>query len=400
WLDHVDALKQYKDSPPELTSVQSIATFDKAKWLSFKAMMETRLRQSRNPILGTPLIYLVREYDISTREHVQATYDTLDDRLVACVECRGASFIADNQRFFDYLKSLTVDGNLWSFISKFDKARDGRKAWKALLHQAEGPEHVNSRVREAYSQLQDLQYSGTKRRFTLETFIQKHIDAHTILADPANNESVTEQFKIDAFVAGIKDPKCSQILMTTQTAQGMDTFDAFQRKFLDLYNQHIKPKASKETYSVAAMHQGPSEKRGGKRSPARKQQNHKKGGKGPKSKHYPKAEWDKLSEEAKNKIRHERAAAKAARGVSAVTQAPSLDQSISSALETGVTEGKLTHKGQVINFSVGSVQSEDLTEPDITAVAAAVGSKLKGGTQEDLAEARSKSAGGQFGRQN
>ncbi|HEY9817541.1 MAG TPA: hypothetical protein V6D20_17310, partial [Candidatus Obscuribacterales bacterium] len=82
------------------------------------------------------------------------------------------------------------------------------------------------------------------------------------------------------------------------------------------------------------------------------------------------------------------------------TQAPSLDQSISSALETGVTEGKLTHKGQVINFSVGSVQSEDLTEPDIAAVAAAVGSKLKGGTQEDLAEARSKSAGGQFGRQN
>ena len=54
---------------------------------------------------------------------------------------------------YDELKLLVVDGPGWSFIKKFDKKKQGRKAVLALRMQAEGTSAKISRKAAAYASI-------------------------------------------------------------------------------------------------------------------------------------------------------------------------------------------------------------------------------------------------------
>ena len=153
------------------------------------------------------LVYLIRDHDETTVDHVQADYDQVDNRLIACLEFKGEEYKKDNRKLYQLLKPKVIDGDLWSFIQAFDDRQDGRAAYKALLAQAEGPAAKKERVRQAYALMQSLHFTGKARNFPFDKYVQRHQHCHNVLAEKDNTEQLTETKKIEDFLKGIQDSR-------------------------------------------------------------------------------------------------------------------------------------------------------------------------------------------------
>ncbi len=97
-----------------------------------------------------------------------------------------------------------VDGPGWSFIKKFDKLKDGRRAVLALKAQAEGTSAKLTRKQAAYASIASSAYLGPRKGFTFESYVTLHQSAHNELLDL--DEPVSESKKVTDFLKGIRDP--------------------------------------------------------------------------------------------------------------------------------------------------------------------------------------------------
>ncbi|MFN9980757.1 MAG: hypothetical protein ACK53Y_12605, partial [bacterium] len=116
------------------------------------------------------------EADVTAVTHA-AVYQDHDARLVATTLLQGDWFTIDNQRVYDEFKNLVVKGPGWSFVKAFDRAKDGRGAVLALKRQCEGTSAVQSRKAAAYARIASARYTGQKRGFTFDTYVELHQSA-------------------------------------------------------------------------------------------------------------------------------------------------------------------------------------------------------------------------------
>ena len=111
---------------------------DLAKWTKFWELLTTYLGRDRGAAL-TPLSYLVCENEEVLREHHDAEYQSIPERLIETSTLNGTHFNLDNCTLYNEFKLLVVDRPGWSFIEKFERfTKDGRRAVLALKSQAEG----------------------------------------------------------------------------------------------------------------------------------------------------------------------------------------------------------------------------------------------------------------------
>jgi hypothetical protein len=61
-------------------------------------------------------------------------FNTVHDQLVECAILHGTEYNINNGLVYDLLQSLTLNGPAWSWINMYQHVRDGRKAWKSLIH--------------------------------------------------------------------------------------------------------------------------------------------------------------------------------------------------------------------------------------------------------------------------
>jgi hypothetical protein len=184
--------------PPKLTEL--------SKWTKWWELFTTYLGRVRGAAL-VPLTYLVREHDEVTAEIRTRDYATAEDRRLATTALSGAHFMLDNRTLYDEFKPLVVDGPGWSFVKKFDKAKDGRKAVMALKTQAEGTSAKLTRKQAAYAKLASGSYLGPRKGFDFASYVALHQDAHNELLDL--DEPVAEAKKVTDFLKGIRDPGLS-----------------------------------------------------------------------------------------------------------------------------------------------------------------------------------------------
>lgn len=102
WVNRLAELSLFKEQAKqdrdsiEVPKLKSLG--NEAQWTAFKQMMETKLKNERNPILGHPLYYLIgRENATSRQTDIDADYPTIDDRLYACVDLDGPLYTRDNK---------------------------------------------------------------------------------------------------------------------------------------------------------------------------------------------------------------------------------------------------------------------------------------------------------------
>ena len=185
----------------EISKPEKLA--DLARWTKFWELFTTYLGRVKGAAL-IPLSYLVREHEEVTAEIAAAAYDSVQERLIATTALSGTHYELDNRTLYDTFKPLVVDGPGWSFIKKFDKHKDGRRAVFALKTQAEGTSAKITRKNQAYASIASSAYNGPRKGFTFSNYVTLHQAAHNELLDL--DEPVAESKKVSDFLKGIRDP--------------------------------------------------------------------------------------------------------------------------------------------------------------------------------------------------
>jgi hypothetical protein len=152
----------------------------------------------------SPLSYLVRDHTEVTDDIRTAEYASVQEKLIATTALSGAHFDLDNRTLYDEYKPLVVDGPGWSFIKRFDKAKDERAAVLALKTQAEETSAKLTQKQLAYASLASSVYLGPRKGFTFASYVTLHQAAHNELMDL--EEPVSESKKVTDFLKGIRYP--------------------------------------------------------------------------------------------------------------------------------------------------------------------------------------------------
>ena len=121
-------------------------------WALWNESFQNYLRQ----ILGAakiPLIYLARDEDDVPDGIEQKDFGSSVEYLIEATIFKGKHFELDNPRFYRELKSFIVNGEGWSYIKRYEKQQDGRKAYMALKAQCEGTASKITRKNKAYASM-------------------------------------------------------------------------------------------------------------------------------------------------------------------------------------------------------------------------------------------------------
>lgn len=232
WQLAAEWIRQMKEDKEEKEITKATADLVKApeafkkdtKWHPWKESVHTYL----NTQLGQahiPLAYIIREHDDPIPD---ANYTTLHEELVQGVVLFGTEFDANNGKVYDFLQSLTLNGPAWPWINSFQRTRNGRGAWKALLAYYEGDAMQMRTMQECYQAISKANYQGPRRNYDFSTYVAAHQQAHQDLLHL--NEPIPENKKVRDFLAGITDPQCAPIKLNVLSNQ------TFMNDFLETVN--------------------------------------------------------------------------------------------------------------------------------------------------------------------
>lgn len=175
-------------------------------WALWHESFQNYLRQ----IIGAakiPLIYLARNERDNPDEVLNPDdFSTPTEYLIEATIFQGRHYDIDNPRFYRELKSFTVNGEGWSYIKKFEKSQDGRKAYLALKTQCEGTASKITRKNKVYALIGNSVYSGSRKQYKFQDFINIHQTAHDEILDCDPTEAIPESKNVADFLKGITDP--------------------------------------------------------------------------------------------------------------------------------------------------------------------------------------------------
>jgi hypothetical protein len=216
------------DKPKELN--------DLSKWETFWEQWKTHMRRTQGAA-KCPLSYVFGEHDLVTNEMHLAVYDDHDDRLVNTTTLNGTWFELDNHQVYEEFKVLTLKGPGWSFIKAYDRTKNGRATVLALCQQCEGTSAMQFRKASAYAKIIAACYTGHRKTFTFDNYVEAHQAAHNTLADL--DEAIPETKKVTDFLAGITDPRLNGAKdIILGDAQRLQNFESCQKYFKTLvYNK-------------------------------------------------------------------------------------------------------------------------------------------------------------------
>ena len=405
WIQHIRNMKSDKDKDPDPNDIPEMK--DLRKWQTFKELLSTHLAKQRNASLGVPLSYLIRPND-DGKDPSKEAFTSLDQKLIACIELHHKIFAHDNTQLYDLLKTKVVAGDLWSFIKPFDASKNGRGAYKALLNQAEGPAYQQSRVTNAYKNLERLHYSGKSRNFPFSSYVQRHQECHNILAEDTNEETLTESRKIECFLKGITDSRLATPIGIIRSQPGTySTFEKVQQHLTSELDRMAPTKDDPQaSFKVAGatlkggkQPSGPPKQKGGKQ-PADKKR---KRGSGFISHKMMKAALKAGGDDAVKQLIAKRNAEREEKKKAKVAAATVEKESTAfiQAINNGLTTGTLSVNGKTVNFSVAGVAAKESkagSSSNPVVVDSPDSKKKAGGTQQELQQAAAKSASAQFGR--
>jgi hypothetical protein len=82
--------------------------------------------QHRSVVAGTPLIYVIHDKDVATKEEKSSNYwDLVDDDFVSTCILNGKVYLHDNKCVFDLLKPLIMEGLGSWLVQPFNKSAMG-----------------------------------------------------------------------------------------------------------------------------------------------------------------------------------------------------------------------------------------------------------------------------------
>lgn len=168
-----------------------------------------------------------------------AAYSDNDSRYYAITVLTGSHYREDNKRVYEELKLTMINGPGWAFIKRFERTQDGRSAVLAIKQQAEGRSATDSRKQQAYSQIATARYSGPRRNWNFQNYVERHQGGHNELADL--NEPVPETKKVTDFLSGITDSRLTNAKdIVLGNPQYLSNFEACQQYLATLVGNKME----------------------------------------------------------------------------------------------------------------------------------------------------------------
>lgn len=216
-------------------------------WALWNESFQNYLRQILSAA-KIPLVYLTRDERDNPDEEVNPeTFENPTEYLIEATIFSGRHYNLDNPRFYRELKSFTVNGEGWPYIKKFERSQDGRKAYLALKTQCEGTASKITRKNRAYASIANATYTGSRRQFKFQDYINTHQTAHNEILDCDPTEAVPESKKVSDFLKGITDPKLeSPVSVVLGDPKMLNDFQACQQYLSTTVENRATLEKSKE----------------------------------------------------------------------------------------------------------------------------------------------------------
>jgi hypothetical protein len=244
---------------PKLNEKDMVKTFDAIDSYLRVTLGETKI----------PLAYVTRE-DIeveASADDPAANYQTTDLEMIARAPHETApgiphpTLVVDNFKVWEILQEICLDNNAWTWIKSFARSRNGRGAYLALHSHYLGISKSDNIQAEAENKLKNTFYSGERRNWNFERYVQIHKDQHTAIEGlfRYGYPSLDERTKVRHLMAGIRTNELDTVKAQVWSSIALrGDFDAC----VDLFKTFIQQKASSTTKTLNIS--GTSTERGGR----------------------------------------------------------------------------------------------------------------------------------------
>lgn len=210
-----------------------------------------------------------------TIKDFEGDYETEDERYIWCARLEGPESDADNKTVWELMKRLLLNGDAWTFISKWDVKKEGprakgkengREAYLALMEQSVQANRDENKARMAWGVIHNTFYDSPKKNFDLDTYIKKFTRAFNTLKE--TGEDLVEWRKIELFLSGIGDDTLKTVKeMCAMNSTTFNTYTKVQQQILRVYQSDTvcRKQDSIRKRRIAALEGGGRDTRGGRR---------------------------------------------------------------------------------------------------------------------------------------
>ena len=248
--------------------------------------------------MGVPLSYVVRDND---KPDTGGTFESFNERAIACSPLTGASFQSDARKVHQLLKSFLQSQSAEQWIKSIARKQSGRLDMKSLRDHYSGEGNTSRRIAVA-ERIRDTLHYKSERAMQFSSFLDKLQKMFYIFSE--EGEEILEQAKVRILLKKVEHPQLQDAVNALRVRATMDG-----ATFTECAN-HLSAQASElpdqqSTRKIAAT--------GSKATPTKRIRGGGSGGNGGKRTgiHMPDgsvwtgfySDWDQLSKEDRQTVR-------------------------------------------------------------------------------------------------
>jgi hypothetical protein len=154
-----------------------------------------------------PLAYVVREnVDIPPGIDTSRGYITVAKEIIARAPHVNQAYVNDSMEVWSYMANITGAHDCWTYARLEKHTKDGGRAFLLLWDHFLGPNNVDNMASEAEAKLGSVIYTGERKKWTLETYVQIHTEQHAVLNGLTDYgySGIDNGTKVRKLMAGIK----------------------------------------------------------------------------------------------------------------------------------------------------------------------------------------------------
>jgi hypothetical protein len=132
---------------------------------------------------GVPLAYVVRENaEIPPDPDPSEGYITVTEEMIARAPHGSQAYANDSMEVWSYRANITRAHHCWTYVKPAQRIKDGRHTFLLLCNQFLGPNNVDNMASEAEAKLGLVSYTGERKKWTWEKYVQIHAEQHAVLS--------------------------------------------------------------------------------------------------------------------------------------------------------------------------------------------------------------------------
>jgi hypothetical protein len=233
------------------------------------------------------------------------------DELVARASHSSTFFRVDNAKVYELLnEAVSSHPDVKTWIKPYASRKDGRGAWEAFKLHYRGSSAMETIEVGAEKQLDTLIYRGEKHRYTFETHVSKHRKAH-IDIEKATGTALPENNKVRKLLKSLQAPTLE---IPKATIQATDNLKASFDSCVNYLRSFISINDTSDSRNISDLNTKKKRKKGDKegKKGKRKKGGGNKGEGGKDDTWVKRGEWEKLSQDQRDKVIKARAKRKLA----------------------------------------------------------------------------------------